>query len=63
MAFDRKDVSKLNFQHNRSIWLGNAKALVGATPSVTVKLHQVTILRIIKKMMVLVKAARFFVCI
>ena len=42
LAFDRANVSKLVFQHNRNTWMGTARALFGATPSVTVQLHKVS---------------------
>lgn len=40
LAFERSKVSKLSFVHNRSSWLGSARALIGGTPNVTVQLHQ-----------------------
>lgn len=40
LAFDRKDVSRLDFVHNRNTWIGTAKALIGATPSVSVQMHK-----------------------
>lgn len=47
LAFDRANVSKLVFQHNRNTWMGTARALFGATPSVTVQLHKVSITNVL----------------
>ncbi|CBY30821.1 unnamed protein product [Oikopleura dioica] len=39
-SFDRSEIGRLEFIHNRTTWFGSAKALLGAQPTVTIRLYK-----------------------